>query len=73
MRRVQLTLNEKTIAYLRRLVESGECASLSHAVRKIVGRHMREEERIGHGSEITKLSGDLNGQKSGELCGLLEV
>lgn len=32
-----------------------------------------KEERIGHGSEITKLSGDLNGQKSGELCGLLEV
>jgi len=73
MRRVQLTLDEKTIAYLRRLVESGECASLSHAVRKIVGRHMREEEeRIGQGSGITKLSGDLNGQKSGELCGLLE-
>lgn len=28
-----------------RLVESGECASLSHAVRKIVSRYMREEER----------------------------
>ncbi len=49
MRRVQLTLDEKTIAYLRRLVESRECASLSHAVRKIVGRHMQEEEeRIDH-------------------------
>jgi hypothetical protein len=31
MPRVQLTLDEKTLAYLRRLVESGECASLSHA------------------------------------------
>lgn len=45
MRRVQLTLDERTLAYLRRMVQSGECASLSHAVRKIVGHYMREEEK----------------------------
>jgi len=38
---VQLTLDEETITYLQSLVESGECASLSHAVRKIVAKHMQ--------------------------------
>ena len=40
MKRVQLTLDEKSLAYLKSVVESGECASLSHAVRKIVARHI---------------------------------
>ena len=53
MKRVQLTLDKETLAYLRDLVESGECASLSHAVRKIVRHHMREEEKhIGNPTEI---------------------
>lgn len=42
MKRVQITLNEASLAFLRGLVESGECASLSHAVRMIVGHYMRE-------------------------------
>ena len=46
-KRVQLTLDEKTLAYLRGLVETNECASLSHAVRRIIARHMREEESGG--------------------------
>jgi Arc/MetJ-type ribon-helix-helix transcriptional regulator len=45
MKRVQITLDEKTLAYLKSLVDSGECASLSHAVRKIVGRYMEEKEK----------------------------
>ena len=68
MKRVQLTLDERTLAYLRRLVKSGECASLSHAVRKIVGHHMQEEEeRIDHGSEGAPSSHDLDLHKPGEL------
>lgn len=49
MKRVALTLDERTITYLRGLVKSGECASLSHAVRKIVGHYMREAERGAEG------------------------
>jgi len=41
MPRVQLTLDEKDLAYLKRLVESGECASLSHAVRRIIREYRR--------------------------------
>jgi Arc/MetJ-type ribon-helix-helix transcriptional regulator len=44
MKRVQLTLDEKSLAYLKSMVDSGECASLSHAVRKIIARHMQEEK-----------------------------
>jgi Arc/MetJ-type ribon-helix-helix transcriptional regulator len=44
MKRVQLTLDERSLAYLRSLVETGECASLSHAVRKIIAKHIREKE-----------------------------
>ena len=63
MKRVQLTLDEKTIAYLRGLVESGECASLSHAVRKIVGHYMREaEKRAGNPTEA---DGDEEGRPRG--------
>ena len=47
MKRVQLTLDEKSLAYLKSMVESGECASLSHAIRKIVAKYMREEEVSG--------------------------
>jgi len=46
MKRVQITLDEKTLAYLRSLVESGECANLSHAIRKIVARYMKEEAKV---------------------------
>jgi len=42
--KVQLTLDEKTLAYLKGLVETNECASLSHAVRRIVTKHMRERK-----------------------------
>jgi Arc/MetJ-type ribon-helix-helix transcriptional regulator len=46
MKRVQLTLDEKSLAYLKRLVESGDAASLSHAVRKIIRKQMlKEKER----------------------------
>lgn len=45
MKRVQLTLDEKSLAYLKRLVESGEAASLSHAARKIIAKAMREEPK----------------------------
>ncbi|MDI6904028.1 MAG: hypothetical protein QMD13_00830 [Candidatus Bathyarchaeia archaeon] len=45
MKRVQLTLDEKSLAYLKSLVESGDAASLSHAVRKIIAKHMREEKK----------------------------
>jgi Arc/MetJ-type ribon-helix-helix transcriptional regulator len=41
MTRVQLTLQEKDLRYLRRLVSTGECASLSHAVRKIIREYQR--------------------------------
>lgn len=30
-KRIQLTLDKKSLAYLKRLVDSGNCASLSHA------------------------------------------
>ena len=42
MKRVNLTLDEESLAFLRGLVQSGECASRSHAVRWVVGRYMRE-------------------------------
>lgn len=45
MRRVQLTLDERSLTYLKSLVESGECASLSHAVRKIIAKAMKEEKK----------------------------
>jgi Arc/MetJ-type ribon-helix-helix transcriptional regulator len=45
-KRVQLTLDEKTVEYLDSLVESGEAASRSHAVRKIIKRRMKEEKRL---------------------------
>lgn len=45
MKRVQLTLDEKGLAYLKSLVESGDAASLSHAVRRIIARHMQEETK----------------------------
>jgi len=68
MKRVQITLDERTLAYLRRLVKCGECASLSHAVRKIVGRLiLEEEERIDHGSEGAPSSHDLDLHKTEEL------
>ena len=41
MARINLTISEKDLAYLRRLVESEEAASLSHAVRKIVKEYRR--------------------------------
>lgn len=40
-----MTLDEETLTYLKGLVESGDCASLSHAVRRIIKRQMREEEK----------------------------
>jgi Arc/MetJ-type ribon-helix-helix transcriptional regulator len=68
MKRVQLTLDERTMAYLRRLVKCGECASLSHAVRKIVGRLILEEEgRIDHGSEGAQSSHDQGLHETEEL------
>jgi len=39
--RVQLTLDETTYRYLRRLVDTEEAASLSHAVRRIVREYQR--------------------------------
>ncbi len=39
--RLQITLDEATFRYLRRLVESEEAASLSHAIRRIVKEHRR--------------------------------
>jgi Arc/MetJ-type ribon-helix-helix transcriptional regulator len=44
MKRVQVTLDEENLAYLKRLVRSGDSASLSHAIRKIIAR-VRKEER----------------------------
>jgi len=44
MKRVQLTLDEKSLAYLKSVVESGECASLSHAVRRIIARYIEEKK-----------------------------
>jgi len=41
MPRVQLTLDEKGLRYLRRLVSTGECASLSHAIRRIIREYQR--------------------------------
>lgn len=52
MKRVQLTLDEKTLKHLRGLVESGECASLSHAVRRIVKRQMREGKERQERQEV---------------------
>jgi len=46
-KRVQTSLDEKNLTYLKSLVESGEAASLSHAIRKIVGQRMREEKGEG--------------------------
>jgi hypothetical protein len=48
MARVNLTISEKDLAYLRCLVKSEEAASLSHAVRKIVKQYrklMHEEKQ----------------------------
>jgi Arc/MetJ-type ribon-helix-helix transcriptional regulator len=68
MKRVQLTLDERTLAYLRRLVNCGECASLSHAVRKIVWHLILEEEkRIDHSSEGAPSSHDPDLHKTEEL------
>jgi len=39
--RVQLTVDEETFRYLRRLVDSEEAASLSHAVRRIVKEYRK--------------------------------
>jgi len=47
MKRVNLTLDEATLSFLKDLVASGECASLSHAVRVIVGRYLRGLETRG--------------------------
>jgi metal-responsive CopG/Arc/MetJ family transcriptional regulator len=44
MKRVQLTLDEKSPAYLKSVVESGECASLSHTVRRIIARYIEEKK-----------------------------
>jgi Arc/MetJ-type ribon-helix-helix transcriptional regulator len=44
MKRIQLTLDEKSLAYLKSMVESGECASLSHAVRRIIAKCMEQEK-----------------------------
>ena len=49
MKRVQLTLDEKSMACLRSLVESGDAASLSHAARKIIAKYMKEEKARGTG------------------------
>jgi Arc/MetJ-type ribon-helix-helix transcriptional regulator len=46
MKRVQLTLDEKSLAYLKSLVESGECANLSHAVRRIIAKCMEKEKEL---------------------------
>lgn len=47
MPRVQLTLEERDLRYLRSLVKSSECASLSHAVRRIIKeyRQLRRDRR----------------------------
>jgi len=46
--RVQLTLDNATFEYLRKLVDSGEAASLSHAVRRIVKEHRKlRQSRVG--------------------------
>jgi len=39
--RVQVTLDEATFRYLKRQVDSGEAASLSHAIRRIVKEYRR--------------------------------
>lgn len=39
--RVQLTLDQETYRYLRRLVQTDEAASLSHAVRRVVKEYRR--------------------------------
>ena len=44
-----MTLDEKNLAYLRSLVESGECASLSHATRKIITKYREDRERLKPG------------------------
>jgi len=41
MARIQLTIEEKDLAYLKRLVKRGEAASLSHAVRRIIKEYQR--------------------------------
>ena len=45
MKRVQLTLDQKSLDYLNSLVDSGECASLSHAVRRSIARLMQGKEK----------------------------
>jgi len=44
MKRVQLTLDERSLACLESMVRSGDAASLSHAARKIIARYLREGE-----------------------------
>jgi len=46
--RVQITLDEESLKYLRSLVESGECTSISHATRKIIAKHREEHEKPKH-------------------------
>jgi len=48
--RVQLTLDETTYRYLRRLVDSEEAGSLSHAVRRIVREYRRLLRSAGKGA-----------------------
>jgi Arc/MetJ-type ribon-helix-helix transcriptional regulator len=43
--RVQITLDEESLKYLRSLVESGECTSISQATRKIITKHREEHEK----------------------------
>jgi len=47
MARINLTISEKDLRYLRVLVKSGEASSVSHAVRKII----REYQRLKLASE----------------------
>ena len=41
MWKVQITLDEESLKYLRSLVESGECKNVSHATRKIIKEHRK--------------------------------
>ena len=52
--RVQVTLDGETYRYLHRLVETGEAASLSHAIRRVVKEHRRMVRTRREGLEAEK-------------------
>ena len=44
MRKIQVLLPEEMIAYLQRIVESGETESMSQTIRKIIMKEMKANE-----------------------------